>query len=67
MSLDATEGAARTHQAEAGWSDASLVLLLCRFIESHKLTDEMAAYLRAQAEMEAAIDSYDEDTGAEGL
>ena len=64
MSLCHTEDTARAHAEAVGWDDDSLILLLCRFIESRELTDAMSDYLRAQAALEEA---QDEDTGAEGL
>lgn len=59
--LSTLEDIVRAHQHDAGWNDASVVLLLSRFIADRGLGAALDHYLAAQVEEEKVMSVSDED------
>lgn len=57
----------REFQEEMGWTDATALDLLCRFIEDQNLESDLADFLSDQEDLEEGMsdeDSEDEDSFA---
>ena len=51
----------REFQEETGWTDATALVLLCRFIEENNLESELADHLSDQVDAEVELTDEDED------
>lgn len=61
MHQHTVEDIVRAHQYDASWNDASVVLLLSRFIADKGLGEELDSYLAEKAAEESATSEDDED------
>lgn len=61
MGPSTLEDIVRAHQRDAGWNDASLILLLSRFIADRGFGGELDHYLAAQVEEEQGMSAGDGD------